>query len=90
MCRTYHGSGKLLKKTKEKKIKELLKYDQLLIEKNAGRVFWGFEEGTITFVPTYKYDPGTLNFDTRYVLSQLLKPTVTLFTLKNKQTNIYQ
>ena len=50
----------------EKKYKKLLKYDQLNVERKAGRVFVGFEEGTVTFQPSYKYDPGTDNFDTRY------------------------
>ncbi|XP_042460841.1 type IV inositol polyphosphate 5-phosphatase 6-like isoform X1 [Zingiber officinale] len=33
----------------------LLEKDQLQIEKRAGRVFSGFEEGPIEFMPTYKY-----------------------------------
>lgn len=35
----------------------IIAYDQLLGERAAGRVFKGFEEGTITFPPTYKYVP---------------------------------
>lgn len=31
---------------------------------SIGMVFRGFEEGPITFKPTYKYDPGTQMFDT--------------------------
>jgi phosphatidylinositol-bisphosphatase len=45
-------------------IKSLIKYDQLIIEKLSGRAFFGFREGNINFLPTYKYDPGTLTFDT--------------------------
>jgi inositol polyphosphate 5-phosphatase INPP5B/F len=41
----------------------LFKYDQLSIEKDAGRVLWGFEEGYVKFAPTYKFDPGTTNYD---------------------------
>ncbi|XP_026415781.1 type I inositol polyphosphate 5-phosphatase 8-like [Papaver somniferum] len=33
----------------------LLKKDQLMIEQRAGRVFKGWEEGSICFAPTYKY-----------------------------------
>lgn len=33
----------------------LLQKDQLLIEQKAGRVFPGWEEGSIYFAPTYKY-----------------------------------
>ncbi|XP_026417721.1 type I inositol polyphosphate 5-phosphatase 8-like [Papaver somniferum] len=33
----------------------LLKKDQLMIEQSAGRVFEGWEEGSISFAPTYKY-----------------------------------
>ncbi|XP_073154455.1 type I inositol polyphosphate 5-phosphatase 8-like isoform X2 [Henckelia pumila] len=35
----------------------LLLKDQLRIEQRAGRVFRGWEEGTISFAPTYKYFP---------------------------------
>jgi hypothetical protein len=34
---------------------------------NQGRVFPGYHEGMITFLPTYKYDNGTDIYDTRYV-----------------------
>lgn len=37
----------------------LKKNDQLNIERKANRVFRGFEEGDLTFLPTYKYQPGT-------------------------------
>ena len=36
---------------------------QLLCEQSKGNVFQGFEEGDITFRPTYKYDPGTDDWD---------------------------
>ncbi|KAI8638810.1 Endonuclease/exonuclease/phosphatase [Parasitella parasitica] len=42
----------------------LLDFDQLSIERSAGRTFQMFEEGHITFAPTYKYDPGTDQYDT--------------------------
>ncbi|CAK9828153.1 Inositol polyphosphate 5-phosphatase E [Anthophora retusa] len=37
--------------------------DQLQTILNEGAVLRGFEEAPITFPPTYKYDPGTHNFD---------------------------
>ncbi|KAJ3024658.1 hypothetical protein HK097_006872, partial [Rhizophlyctis rosea] len=43
---------------------ELLEFDQLTIERNAKRVFQGFDEAPIEFAPTYKYDIGTSRFDT--------------------------
>ncbi|RKO93184.1 Endonuclease/exonuclease/phosphatase, partial [Blyttiomyces helicus] len=42
---------------------QMLKFDQLSIEQNAGRVFGDFLEGPIKFEPTYKYDIGTSRFD---------------------------
>ena len=36
----------------------LLEQDQLLSEKAKKTVFEGWEEGKITFAPTYKYQPG--------------------------------
>lgn len=41
----------------------LLSVDQLNIEKEKGTVFQGFHEGLITFDPTYKYTPGTPNYN---------------------------
>ncbi|XP_044021007.1 inositol polyphosphate 5-phosphatase E isoform X2 [Aphidius gifuensis] len=40
-----------------------LSKDQLRTILNDGAVLRGFEEGPITFPPTYKYDPGTQTFD---------------------------
>lgn len=36
----------------EKNIKELIKHDELLIEKTNGKLLYGFEEGVIDFLPT--------------------------------------
>ncbi|KAI9267122.1 Endonuclease/exonuclease/phosphatase [Helicostylum pulchrum] len=49
---------------RDNKLDELLDYDQLNIERDAGRTFPMFDEGEITFYPTYKYDPGTNRYDT--------------------------
>jgi phosphatidylinositol-bisphosphatase len=45
----------------------LLTHDQLNIERAAGRTFKGFQEGQITFAPTYKYQPGTSVYERREV-----------------------
>ncbi|KAK9718065.1 Endonuclease-reverse transcriptase [Popillia japonica] len=41
-----------------------LHHDQLCSVLADGAAFRGFSEANITFPPTYKYDPGTQNFDT--------------------------
>lgn len=38
--------------------------DQLLVQKNEGNCFVGFEEGEINFPPTYKYDTFSDDYDT--------------------------
>ncbi|KAE8727278.1 Type I inositol 1,4,5-trisphosphate 5-phosphatase CVP2 [Hibiscus syriacus] len=48
----YADTFKLLKKNDWQ---ALLEKDQLRLEQRAGRVFKGWEEGTIYFAPTYKY-----------------------------------
>ncbi|XP_054164292.1 type II inositol 1,4,5-trisphosphate 5-phosphatase-like [Oppia nitens] len=41
----------------------LLEHDQLKVQINCKNVFVGYTEGDITYLPTYKYDPGTDNWD---------------------------
>lgn len=41
----------------------VLALDQLGQQRKVGRVFQGFQEAEINFKPTYKYDPGTDNWD---------------------------
>eukprot|EP01128_Nolandella_sp_AFSM9_P005317 TRINITY_DN2547_c0_g1_i1.p1 TRINITY_DN2547_c0_g1~~TRINITY_DN2547_c0_g1_i1.p1 ORF type:complete len:516 (-),score=108.15 TRINITY_DN2547_c0_g1_i1:245-1660(-) len=44
---------------KEKKLNVLFQNDQLYAEMQKNNVFFGFEEGLISFKPTYKFDRGT-------------------------------
>ena len=41
----------------------LYKYDQLYQQKSSKRIFKDFKEGKILFWPTYKYNPGTDDWD---------------------------
>ena len=50
-------------------IPTMLKFDQLLSEMKRENVFQGFKEGPIDFKPTYKYDPNTDDWDSRWVWS---------------------
>lgn len=43
------------------------KLDQLNVERTAGRAFPEFQEGPLCFPPTYKYIPGTRDYDNRCV-----------------------
>lgn len=45
--------------------KDVLEADQLKQQHRAGNVFKGYKEGPINFNPTYKYDPGTNDWDSR-------------------------
>ncbi|KAF5953793.1 hypothetical protein HYC85_006649 [Camellia sinensis] len=49
------GCGDTHELLKKNEWKTLLEKDQLRIERRAGRVFEGWEEGRIYFAPTYKY-----------------------------------
>jgi len=44
---------------KDENYTSLLEYDQLLEQQAKSKMFFGYTEATITFRPTYKYDPGT-------------------------------
>lgn len=46
-------------------IGQLTDVDQLNIERGAGRVFSGFQEGPLRFNPTYKYQAGTDMYECR-------------------------
>ena len=43
----------------------LREHDQLNVERRKGAVFHGFHEGDLNFAPTYKYEPGTDEYDRR-------------------------
>ena len=59
------STEKVLQLSEAAQLEELRSLDQLNVERAAGRVFDGFEEGPLNFVPTYKYQPGTDVFDQR-------------------------
>uniref|UniRef100_A0A0A9XCU3 phosphoinositide 5-phosphatase n=3 Tax=Lygus hesperus TaxID=30085 RepID=A0A0A9XCU3_LYGHE len=46
-----------------KNFKPILEYDQLNYQRRKENVFKDFKEGAIDFMPTYKYDVGTDNWD---------------------------
>lgn len=49
---------------KENKLDAVLQYDQLRVQKDAGNIFHNYQEGEITFQPTYKYDLFSDDYDT--------------------------
>ncbi|KAK2500995.1 hypothetical protein MC885_007957 [Smutsia gigantea] len=55
---------KVKKLIEEKAFQTLYAYDQLKTQVAAKVVFEGFTEGELTFQPTYKYDPGSDDWDT--------------------------
>lgn len=57
---TTDGVKQLLEK---KEFPALIKHDQLKIQHNLKNVFDGYIEGEIRHLPTYKYDPGTNEWD---------------------------
>eukprot|EP00300_Choanocystis_sp_HF-7_P042715 c9422_g1_i1.p1 GENE.c9422_g1_i1~~c9422_g1_i1.p1 ORF type:complete len:561 (+),score=135.46 c9422_g1_i1:142-1683(+) len=46
-------------------LERLLVRDQLKAQHTEAKVFAGFTEGPITFTPTYKFNPGTREFDNK-------------------------
>jgi hypothetical protein len=55
----------VIKNHREESYKALIEYDQLHNEMNSSNVFEGFTEPEINFMPTFKYDVGTIDtFDT--------------------------
>lgn len=47
----------------ENNLLPVLEWDQLNLQHKQNNVFFGYTEGPIKFRPTYKYDPGTDNWD---------------------------
>jgi phosphatidylinositol-bisphosphatase len=56
---------RVLQLSEKNVLDELRSLDQLNIERAAGRVFDGFEEGVLNFPPTYKFQPGTDMYEQR-------------------------
>lgn len=52
----------------EKNYQKLRVHDQLQNRINEGLIFQNFGEAEINFAPTYKYDPGTNIYDSRFDL----------------------
>ena len=50
----------------DKWMKKLLRHDQLLQTIASERAFSGFNEGKISFLPTFKFDKGTSYYDTSH------------------------
>lgn len=46
--------------TLEETLENILQYDQLRKQQRESKAFVGFKEGNINFLPTYKYDVGTV------------------------------
>ena len=57
-------SAEVKENIREGKLQDLLNADQLGTQRNQRKVFNGYTEGTITFLPSYRFDPGTDNWDT--------------------------
>lgn len=62
----------------------VLALDQLGQQRRLGRVFQGFHEADVTFKPTYKYDPGTDNWDSRFGVNLLKSIIVILLYIYNQ------
>ncbi|KAL7487148.1 hypothetical protein ACHAW6_012748 [Cyclotella cf. meneghiniana] len=56
---------RVLELSEKNMLEELIENDQLNVERANGRVFQDFEEGPLTFRPTYKYQPGTDLYEQR-------------------------
>uniref|UniRef100_A0AAG5DKC1 Rho-GAP domain-containing protein n=1 Tax=Anopheles atroparvus TaxID=41427 RepID=A0AAG5DKC1_ANOAO len=48
---------------KDRDYNQLYQHDQLYVEKRRNRIFRDYKEGKILFPPTYKYNPGTDEWD---------------------------
>jgi len=61
-----HGRDSIINRVKSNDLGPLLERDQLLVERkrNPGFRLRIFNESSITFAPTYKYDVGTDTYDT--------------------------
>ena len=66
----------------------VLDLDQLSAQRRKGRVFRGFQEGDISFPPTYKYDKRSNQFDTSTKGRCPAWTDRILFTSKNNNQDI--
>lgn len=56
--------GMMEHNSKSDTIRRLQEHDQLISQMERGETFPFYDEGTINFLPTYKFDPGTDDYDT--------------------------
>lgn len=59
------NQDEIINKCNENDMTFLRENDQLNTERIAGNVFEGFQEGQLNFLPTYKFIPGTDEYDNR-------------------------
>ncbi|CAN7082908.1 unnamed protein product, partial [Brassica oleracea var. botrytis] len=70
----------------------LVRKDQLLQEAERGEIFKGYNEGTLGFKPTYKYNVGSSNYDTSHKVRVPAWTDRILYKIqdtKNIQTTLY-
>lgn len=60
----HHSLNTVLQHITNSQLAPLLATDQLIAERLQGKTLCGFNEGEITFPPTYKYAAGTLSYAT--------------------------
>lgn len=75
---------KVIELINEHNIQEILKHDQLKLAQKENQQFAKFEEAEITFMPTYKFDENTDNYDTS---SKQRVPSYTDRILVSTETN---
>jgi hypothetical protein len=59
------STDEVLRRIKENRLDTLIISDQLYIERQKQNCFTGFREGPLSFNPTYKYEPGTDEYEKR-------------------------
>ena len=55
--------SEVMEHLEENNLEALQEADQFVQQRHQRKVFVGYKEGRINFIPTYKYDPGTNDWD---------------------------